>query len=85
MGWTRVNVGILCGSGINHSVSAGRILSHVIDSSGIVCGDPNHLGKGIWARRNVCPGDCSKCVLGAWQDKEKTAALEAAFRIWNKV
>ena len=84
LGQKHLGVCVICKSGINRSVSVARVLSHIFDAAGYVCGEPRHLNQSIWMKRKLCLGDCDHCVA-VGQHPKKVAALELAFQIWNRV
>ena len=70
----------VCIGGNCRGVSVARILSHIFDRAGYMCGSPNHLHKLSWDKRKVCykRNDCDV------KNQDKLAILNKAFRVWYK-
>ena len=70
----------VCKGGSCRGVSVARILSHIFDRAGYLCGSPNHLHKLAWQRKKVCYR-CCDCDV---ENPDRLAILEKAFKTWNR-
>ena len=70
----------VCRGGSARGVSVARILSHIFDRAGYLCGSPNHLHKLAWGKKCVCY-TCYDCDV---ENQDKLAILNNAFRTWNR-
>ena len=76
---------LFCKAGMNRSIACGRIASHVFSRLGYNVQNVIWLAWPKIERRLKCTGNCSNCRLGVYQSPVKTAALERAFRLWNRL
>ena len=78
-----------CKQGINRSVACARVLWGVLDAMGYIVEEPIFLSLEQMRERRFCIDErmakCPQCACGDGMDRDKTWAIEEAFRVWCRI